>query len=61
MDTSEQGWTPYDIYTTEILIQMVKEIKRKKRKQINVRLEPEKLPWPHPLHQRGLADENGNS
>ena len=26
MDTPKQGWTPYDIYTTEILLKTVKEV-----------------------------------
>ena len=28
MDTPKQGWTPFDIYTTGILLQTVKEIKK---------------------------------
>ena len=59
MDIPKQGWTPYDNYTTEILLQAVKSSKL----EIVYASNPGHLlhtSYPYPLDHRGLADENGN-
>ena len=60
MDTPKQGWTPYVVYTTKILLQTVKGVEIIKLVHASNPGHLLHTPFPYPLNQPRLADENGN-
>ena len=67
MDTPKPGWTPYVVYTTEILLflhnrNIISNGKRSFKNQISVRITDHLLhsSYPYPLDQGELADKNDN-